>query len=155
MANPLKELPLKAYGIQLIQELPVGAPPKKVWDSLKNPSGWFVMDPDPARQPRHTLELWPGGRWFAEFKDGTSMLFGHVVYMEPEKLIRISGHGGLTHLPVTMVFIFELQPKDDGKTTLLRVGHRVHGMMDADVETRMTGAWKKLLGQLKEMAERA
>ena len=104
MANPLKMLKLKAQSVQFIQELPIAAAPKKVWTTLLNPSAWFVFDP--AHRAKHTLDLRPGGQWTSMHPDGNAALMGTVVYVEPGKLLRVSGPLGLTHLPVTSVIIF-------------------------------------------------
>jgi uncharacterized protein YndB with AHSA1/START domain len=154
MANPLKLLKLKITGFQFIQEVPIDAPPKKVWASLMNVGKWFGFEPDSATWPKTTLEAWPGGRWFTQSKDGTSALNAIVTRIEPEKLLRMAGPIGLTHLPVNNVFIFELQPKNNGKSTLLRLGQRTFGFVDADLKKRFNGGWKHQLGQLKKFAEK-
>jgi uncharacterized protein YndB with AHSA1/START domain len=151
MANPLKMLKLKAQSLQFIQELPIAATPKKVWTALLDPSAWFVFGP--AHQSKHTLDLRPGGQWTSVRPDGTASLLGTVVYIEPGKLLRVHGPLGLTHLPVTSVIIFELQPKQDGKATLLRVGTRMFGFMDLDRKKHMKDAWRKLMGNIKVLAE--
>ena len=151
MANPLKMLKLKVQSMQFIQELPIAAVPKKVWTTLLNPSEWFVFDP--AHRAKHTLDLRPGGQWTSVHPDGNAALMGTVVYVEPGKLLRVNGPLGLTHLPVTSVIIFELQPKQDGKATLLRVGTRMFGFMDLDRKKHMKDAWKRLMGNIKALAE--
>lgn len=153
MANPLKLLKLKPTGFQFIQELPIDATPKKVWASLLNVVKWFRFDDEPGMGSNQTLEAWPGGRWISESKDGTAALHGIVTHLEPNKLLRLSGPVGLTHLPVNNVFIFELQAKKDGKATLLRFGQRTFGFVDTDLKKRYAGGWKKLLPQLKSLAE--
>ncbi|MGA2440741.1 MAG: hypothetical protein ABSH08_07270 [Tepidisphaeraceae bacterium] len=60
----------------------------------------------------------------------------------------------MTHLPITTVLIFELQPKAGGKSTLLRLGQRSFGFIDADMKQRYAKIWKHLLPQLKELAEK-
>jgi uncharacterized protein YndB with AHSA1/START domain len=154
MANPLKLLKLKVTGFQFIQELPIDAPPKKVWAALLNVGKWFTMTPDGSPPPKNVLEAWPGGRWYSEAKDGTQSLNAIVTRIEPGKLLRLSGPIGLTHLPVNNVNIFELQPKNSGKTTLLRVGQRTFGFLDADVEEKYAGGWGQLLQILKKNAEK-
>ncbi|HEV8606816.1 MAG TPA: SRPBCC domain-containing protein [Tepidisphaeraceae bacterium] len=153
MANPLKLLKLKPTGFQLIQELPIDAPPKKVWQSLLNFDKWFGFEP-PAERSKSTFEPWPGGRWFTEARDGTTQLHMIVTRIEPEKLLRLSGPMGLSHLPVNNAFIFELQPKSGGKKTLLRFCQRTFGLLTSDIKKNFGGGWKKLLPQLKELAER-
>ena len=151
MANPLKMLKLKAQSTQSIQEVSIAATPKKVWSLLQDPSVWFFFDP--AHKSKHALDLKPGGLWTAVNPDGSAMLMGTVAYYEPGKILRVTGQLGLTHLPVSSVIIYELQSKDDGKATLLRVGTRMFGYMDLDVKKRYKGGWKGLLGNLKMVAE--
>lgn len=153
MANPLKLLKLKPTGFQFIQELPIDAPPKKVWASLLNIGKWFGFEPDRADWAKSTLEAWPGGRWFSETKDGEERLNAIVTLIEPGKLLRMSGPIGMSHMPVNSVYIFELQPRNDGKGTLLRFGQRTYGFLTPDVKKNFGGGWKKLLPQLKELAE--
>src|ERR1035437_1868293 len=141
-------LKLKPVSFQSIQEIPIAAPPKKVWKTVLNVGSWFRFGED--RGPKQTLEPWAGGRWVVKEANGTTGLFAIVTLIEPGKLLRLSGPIGLSHLPVSNAMIFELQPKKDGKATLLRLGHRAFGFMDADVKKRYSGAWKHLLGNLKE-----
>ena len=152
MANPLKMLKLKMQSAQFIQECPIAVAPKKVWSTLLKPSEWFVFDP--AHRAKHTLDLRPGGQWTSVHPDGNAALMGTVVYLEPGKLLRVTGPLGMSHLPVTSVIIFELQPTPDGKATLLRVGTRMFGLMDVDRKKHMKEAWKKLMGNIKALAER-
>jgi uncharacterized protein YndB with AHSA1/START domain len=153
MANPLKELDLSVQSFQLIQEIPIAAPPEKTWKTLTHPNAWFLRPDAPGM--KSTLELWPGGRWFTESPEGAVSLMAQVTLVEPGKLLRLSGPMGLSHLPIASVMIFELQPRDDGRTTLLRVGHRAIGFMDDDVKGRFGNGWKSLLGSLKTAAEKA
>ena len=151
-ANPLKMLKLKPVSYQFIQEIPIDAPPKKVWKTILNISKWFNFGPDD--QQKHTLEAWPGGRWFAEMSDGSQDLHGIVTRIEPNRLLRLSGPIGQSHVPVHNVAIFELQPKKDGKTTLLRLGHRSFGFNDAESSKRFAGGWGQLLPNIKKVAEK-
>lgn len=154
MANPLKLLKLKPRGFQFIQEVPIDAPPARVWQSLLNIAGWWRFAPDD--RPIVTLETWPGGRFFSERADNGDVvqsLHGLVTHIEPNKLLRIAGQMGLTHLPAMHALIWELQPRKGGDTTLLRFAQRTFGFMDADVKKRYQGGWKVLFPQLKALAE--
>ena len=153
MANPLKMLKLKATGIQFILEIPIEASPRIVWATILNTPAWFGFDDDRSRWPKQTFEAWPGGRWVMEHPGGPSYLFATITQVEPEKLLRLSGSMGMNHLPVSGAVIFELQPRKDGKTTLLRVGTRMFGYLDKDVKKRYQSGWKKLFAQLKSAAE--
>jgi uncharacterized protein YndB with AHSA1/START domain len=154
MANPLKMLKLKPQTVQSIQEIPIDAAPRKVWSLLIDANAWFQFSDAPGERSRQSLDLRPGGLWTAENPNGSAMLMGTVVYYEPGKLLRVAGQLGLTHLPVNSVVIFELQPKPDGKSTLLRVGTRMFGYMGADVKKGYKNGWKQLLARLKTLAEK-
>ena len=154
MANPRKLLKLKPHGFQFIQELPIDAPPARVWQSLLNIAGWWRFGPDD--RPNVTLEAWPGGRFFSERNDDGNVvqsLHGLVTHIEPNRLLRIGGQMGLSHLPVMHALIWELQPRKGGDATLLRFAQRTFGFMDADVKKRYQGGWKILFPQLKALAE--
>jgi hypothetical protein len=154
MANPLKMLELQPTGFQFIEELPIQASPKTVWSSLLRVGDWFRFDPDPKKASKHTFEATAGSRWTATSWEGNTVFHGTVAYVEPGKLLRIVGQIGATHLPVTTVVIFELQPQDGDKATLLRLGQRSFGLIDADMKMRANNMWKRLLPQLKELSEK-
>jgi uncharacterized protein YndB with AHSA1/START domain len=154
MANPLELLSLKANGFQFIHEVAINASPKKTWSALGDIGNWFGMDPDRSKWAKHKLDFKVGAQWTVEFPSGGSALFGTVTYLEPGKLIRVYGQFGLTHLPVTNVVIFELQERDGGKSTLLRICFRSSGFMTDDVENRLSGVWSKLLPNIKTLAEK-
>jgi uncharacterized protein YndB with AHSA1/START domain len=154
MANPLKLLELQPTGFQFIEDLPIQASPETVWSSLLKVEKWFRFDPDPKKASKHTFEAAAGSRWVSTTWEGNTVFHGTVTYVEPGKLLRLEGQIGATHLPVTSVVIFELQPQDGGKTTLLRLGQRTFGLIDAELKTRANNMWKRLLPQLKELAEK-
>ena len=59
-----------------------------------------------------------------------------------------------SRLPVNNALIWELQPKNNGKTTLLRFCHRCFGFLTPDVKKNFAGGWKQLWPQLKALAEK-
>jgi len=154
MANPLKMLKLKPIGFQFITECPINASPKKVWSSLINVEKWFRFNPDPKKASKQTLQPTAGGRWLSKTWEGNSIFMATVTYVEPGKLLRLVGQFGSTHLPISTVLIFELQPQAGGKSTLLRLGQRSIGFIEADMKKRYQGIWDRLLPQLKELAEK-
>lgn len=154
MPQPLKMLKLKPTHFQFIQELKIDAPPKRVWQTILNVDGWFGFTSGDTKSKR-TLEPWVGGRFFAEdASDGSSSLYMVVTYIQPEKLLRLAGPMGMSHVPTNNVFIFELQPEKDGKATLLRFCQRTFGYLTEDVGKNYQGGWKQLFGQLKTLAEK-
>ena len=155
MANALKLLKLKPTGFQLLQEVPIDAPPARVWKAILDADSWFKMDWERAAGVELTLEPRVGGRFMSERRDGSeSRFFGTVAHLEPQKLLRIIGPMGMTHLPVTSSMIWELGPKKGGKATMLRFCHRAYGMMTPDAKKQYSHGWKLFLAQLKTLAEK-
>lgn len=151
MANRLQKLPLKMDGFQFLEELHVDAAPAKVWKSLMQPGKWFRFGPVvPGRKMMFEPKV--GGLWWVESPE-VHMLHAVVTYIEPGKLLRLSGPLGMTHLPVSSVFIFELEAAGDG--TLLRFCQRTFGYITSDRKKSMSSGWGKLLPQLKRLAEGA
>jgi uncharacterized protein YndB with AHSA1/START domain len=152
MANPLKLLKLKPTGFQFIQEVPISAPPAKVWKTLLNSKSWFHF-PN-GRDDGATIEPHLGGRFSSISRDGKiADLHGIVTHIEPQKLLRIQGAMGASHLPVITAMIFELQPKKGAKGTLLRFGQRTFGYLTSDLQKNYQGGWTQLFKQLKDVAE--
>src|SRR5437016_3781181 len=77
MANPLKLLKLKATGFQFIQEIPIDAPPAKVWKALLDVSGWFYFSE--ADWAPTKLEPRIGGLFTSQNKDGSIRRFNGIV----------------------------------------------------------------------------
>src|SRR4051812_8292249 len=88
VANPLKMLKLKVDGFQFIEEMPIAAPPKKVWKVLLDVKKWSYFEGAPDMT--QALEPWPGGRWTWK-GPGVDGLFAIVTQVEPEKLLRLTG----------------------------------------------------------------
>jgi uncharacterized protein YndB with AHSA1/START domain len=150
-ANPLKLLKLKPTGFQFIQQVKIDATPARVWKILIDMPGWFRFDPA-IKKKIGKCEPWVGGRFYGTYPDGSSMLHAIITRIDPERLLRMSGPMGLSHLPVTNAFIFELSPQGKGGT-LLRLCQRTFGFLDADVKKRYAEGWKYLLPQMKALAE--
>lgn len=154
MANPLKMLKLKARGFQFIHELPIDAPPAAVWKALLDVNTWFRFKELPDHPPM-TLDPRVGGVFKAETKDGAfAMLHGVVAHVEREKLLRINGPMGMSHLPVMNAMIWELQPQKNGRATKLRFCQRAFGYMTADIQKNFQHGWNQLWPQLKALAEK-
>src|SRR4051812_46856569 len=150
MANPLKMLKLKPTFIQIMQEVPIDAPPAKVWRTLMS-GAWFG---DPAR-PSGKIEPKIGGLFTMGRKEGSeARLFGFVLHPGPNKLLRVFGPGPMSHLPATCTLIWELQPEKNGKATLLRFVERGYGAMTPDIKKSHTQGWKEMFATLKGMAEK-
>ena len=155
MANPLKLLKLKPVSFQFIEEIPIAAPPAAVWKALLDVGGWFRFD-DVPNFPAMKLDPRVGGLLTSSNGDGTVQMFSGIVgHIEREKLLRINGPMGMTHLPMMNAMIWELRPSGDGKTTTLRFCQRAFGYGTADLKKNFRGGWKQLWPQLKALAEQS
>ena len=155
MANPLKMLKLKPTGFQFMHEVPIDAPPSAVWKALLDVGAWFRFDDSPEF-PKMKLDPRIGGLLTSSNPDGSVQWYsGMVGHIEREKLLRINGPMGMTHLPVMNTMIWELVPQKGGKATKLRFCQRTFGYITADIKKNFQGGWKQLWPQLKELAEGA
>jgi len=155
MANPLKLLKLKPVSFQFIEEIPIAAPPAAVWKALLDVGAWFRFD-DVPNFPAMKLDPRVGGMLTSATADGSVQMFSGIVgHIEREKLLRITGPMGMTHLPMMNAMIWELQPSADGKSTTLRFCQRAFGYGTADLKKNFRGGWKQLWPQLKALAEQS
>ena len=153
MANPLKLLKLKPDGFQFIHEIKIDAPPAKVWKALLDIGTWFRFDQVPDL-PQMKLDPRIGGLLTQASRDGSLQMYnGMVTYIERDKLLRINGPMGASHLPLMSAMIWELNPRDGGKGTTMRFCHRAFGYITADLKKNYQGGWKQLWPQLKALAE--
>ena len=149
MANPLKLLKLKPTNFQILQEIPVKAPPAKVWKTLLA-CKWFEFEPG---RTDCSLEAKIGGRFMMAHRDGSvERLFGFVSHLEPNKLLRIYGPGVMSHLPTSTALIWEVQPAKSG--SVLRFCQRSYGAMTSDAKKSQEKGWKFMHGNLKKLAEK-
>ena len=154
MANPLKMLKLKPTTIQIIQEVPIDAPPAKVWRAVLDAKAWIgaaMMNPKAVKS---TVEPKVGGRFTYERGDGSEQrLLGFISHVEPNKLLRVYGPGVMSHLPCACTMIWELQPAKGGKATVLRFCERSYGSLPPGTAKSHQGGWKMVLAKLKKAAE--
>ena len=152
MANRIKLLKLKQRGFQFVQNISIAAPPAKAWAALLDMQGWFQFAD--GHTAKITFDPRLGGLFATESRDGSvTMLHGVVAHLEPNRVLRINGPMGVTHLPINNVMIWELYPQAGGKRTLLRFCQRTFGFLTDDIEKNFRGGWSKLLPQLKALAE--
>lgn len=131
------------------QEVLINAPREKVFDALCDVSGWW----------RHTFKEGPaemvfepvvGGRFMQTWGDDEGALFGTVVHINRPEMIRMSGQLG-TNLPASNLYQYELEEKDGG--TLLKLTHRVAGMINTDYHDNYIAGWGLLWESLRAFVE--
>jgi hypothetical protein len=85
-----------AVGVEIEAEIEIAAPLEAVWHGLVNEIGewWdhtFTDDPYGV-----FLEPTIGGRFYEQFDEsGAGALYAHVTYLEPMKMLRMSGPMGM------------------------------------------------------------
>lgn len=108
-----------AGGFTVKQSVTVAAPAPKAWSALIEPRGWWdkghTWSGDAANL---SIEPAAGGCFCEKLPGGGGVRHMTVVYVEPNKLLRLSGGlGPLQDLAVTAVMTFKLT-EAQGKTTL-------------------------------------
>src|SRR6185503_15787557 len=125
----------------------------KVWKAVLDVGTRFRFENVPDFQ-QMKLDPRIGGWLTSSNGDGSVQMYsGMVAHIEREKLLRINGPMGSTHLPAMTAMIWELQPRNSGKATTLRFCHRTFGYITADLKKNYQSGWKQLWPQLKTLAE--
>jgi uncharacterized protein YndB with AHSA1/START domain len=141
--------------MEIEQEVTIQAPPERVFDALTNEVGaWWTHSFDDA--PRAILmEPRVGGRFHEVWGDEEGALYATVTSLRRPSQLRLAGPFGMRR-PVQAVIAFDLEPRDDGRATLLRLSHRAIGDLDEETHQQYDTGWRALLGtSLKSHVEGA
>jgi uncharacterized protein YndB with AHSA1/START domain len=132
------------------QEVLIEAPRARVWAALMDPESWWKhrFDGPPCRL---VLEARPGGRFYQAWPGEEGAVFGHVTFLKSPEVIRLSGPLGMT-TPVSSVYEWRLE--DLGEATMLKLSHRVVGLLDEEYAQNHEQGWRVLWEGLKALAER-
>jgi uncharacterized protein YndB with AHSA1/START domain len=139
----------QAYEIEA--EIRIDARPAVVWRALTDEVGkwWphtFVDEPVAIR-----LEPTIGGRFYEQFDDtGAGALYATVTYVQPERVLRISGPMGMSGAAV-YVKTYRLEPVDGG--TVVRTTAATLGAVTADTRENYRSGGDEVLRSLKTFAE--
>jgi len=133
---------------RLEMEIPIEAPPQRVWQALVDETGsWWRRDfyalTDPAG---FKIEARAGGRGYEYAADGSELLWFTVVNVRPPRVLETVGHltpdfGG----PATMILQLRLEPSASG--TVLGLSHSIVGGISDDLAANMREGWQLLFGE--------
>lgn len=133
------------------QEVIVNAPRERVFAALTREIGkWWCHRCGDAGSV-HSLEAAAGGRFVESWGKG-SVLWGVVTRLEAPTVLRLSGPLGM-HTPVSSVYQYTLEEIDSGRSTLLKLSHRVNGEIDTYWKDAHERGWKALWVTLKAWVE--
>lgn len=149
MPNHSGEFELGSFRVE--QEVVVHAPRERVFSALTGEIGkWWCHRCGDAGSVL-SLEAEAGGRFMETWAKG-SVLWGVVTRLEAPAVLRLSGPLGM-HTPVSSVYQFTLDVHDSGRSTLLKLSHRVNGEIDTYWHDAHERGWKELWVTLKQWVE--
>jgi hypothetical protein len=121
----------RAYEIQL--EVPIDL----AWQRMVHEvDGWW---PHTYKEGSTVLiEAFPGGRWWERFADGVNgSLWGHVVYIEPPRILKVVGQFALPGVS-NSAGVWRMEENEQG--TLLKVSGEMLGAFDLEtLKSRKSG----------------
>jgi len=90
-------------------------PPTAIWQRLQNPGSWWHPDHTYSGDSRNmSVELQAGGVWREDW-DGKSVLHGTVLYLEPQKVLRLNApFGPLQQMGVTTIWTINISAEGSG-----------------------------------------
>jgi uncharacterized protein YndB with AHSA1/START domain len=136
--------------VRIEEEVVIAAAPAKVFAALTEDVGlWFWRGPK-GTDPEAVLEAQAGGRFYREWGEGNTELYGVVGLIKRDRQLRLIGSIGVAHA-ISSVADFVLE--EDGEATRVRLTHRISGeVVDAEVADFAEG-WRDELASLKRFVE--
>jgi len=134
----------------------VKAPPAELWRAVTQLPRWWSNDHTYSGQASNmSLDAQAGGCWCERWGDGNSVVHGHVVLVQPGRVLRVFANlGPLQELPVNGVLTFAIAMQES--KTIVRMTYRVSGPPDAGME-KLAPLVDQVMGQqfkrLKSFAE--
>lgn len=134
----------------------VQATPADTWTAITRlPQWWTDSHTWSGKAANMSLDLAAGGCWCERWGAGDSVMHGHVVLVQPGRMIRLNANlGPLQDLAVSGVLTLATAAQD-GKT-VLRLTYRVSGNEAAGLD-RLAPIVDRVMGEqfrrLKRMAE--
>lgn len=142
----------------LDSSITIAAPQAKVWETLRNPQGWWNPEHSYSGKAANLYLDAQATGCFCERLDGKgSIEHAHVVYVQPGRMMRLTGGlGPLQAEAVSATLTFRLDP--DGTGTKVTMQYVVGGFMRRGGEALAPVVDRVLadqLGRLKAAAEAA
>lgn len=109
----------------------------QITDEMRYPDG---------RSMNHTLERWPGGRWYRNLGDDNGHFWGTVQSIKAPELLEITGPMFMSY-PVNNYLVFKLSEEDGVTHVSLR--HRALGLLDPEHAKGVRMGWGEMLDSIK------
>lgn len=139
-----------ARTVHIEEQIEVGASREKVFEALTEHTGlWFWRGPKGA-DPAAVLEAHAGGRFYRDWGEGNTELYGFVGLIKQNAHLRLLGSIGVAHA-ITSVADFVLE--GEGDMTTVKLTHRISGEVLDDEVADFAEGWKDELSSLKRFAE--
>jgi uncharacterized protein YndB with AHSA1/START domain len=137
------------------REIILDATVSKVWEALTNPdyTHRYMFDCDAISDwKKGSPIIWKG------YKDGKIYVKGHIVDVDPEKLLRFTTFGADSKLPDIpsnySTVTYTLNPEADGKTKLIMTDGDFAKIADGEARYKdSVGGWDMVLPKLKMVIE--
>lgn len=141
-----------AVAVEFEAQVAVAADVSAVWRALTDEIGNWWSHSFTDHPYAIVLEPRIGGRFYEQFDEsGAGALYATVTYLEPHRILRISGPMGM---PGARQYVktYRLEAADGG--TVVRTTASILGDLDPDMLERYRTGGESLLARLKEYAER-
>jgi uncharacterized protein YndB with AHSA1/START domain len=119
----------------------------RVWDALtRGVNHWWPHRTLATDRPwinTVSLEARQGGQFKERWSDGEGALWGTVVQIENQKLLRLNGSLGMLMSPVVSCYSYELRDMENG--TLVSLTHDCFGMLEDGWAERYHAGWLEVL----------
>lgn len=136
--------------------LKIAAPPERVWATLIAINRWWSKDHSYSGDAANfTLDPRAGGCWCEKLPGGGSVEHQRVIFVQPGKLLRLSGAlGPMQAFAVNGVISYELRP--EGAGTVITVTSRTGGVFPGGfirIATMADDVLAEQVARLKAVAE--
>jgi len=135
--------------LEILASVEIEADPATVWTSLIDDVGaWWPHSF--SDDPKISLEPWVGGRFLEEFGEGGGALYAVVTYLEPGKVLRVSGAMGM---PGARQYVKTYRLEPNGTGTTVSTEASMLGDIDPDRRESYRSGGVELLAALKRFVE--
>jgi uncharacterized protein YndB with AHSA1/START domain len=132
-------------------EVHVAASPETVWEAMTTGIGEWWPHSFVDHPFRVALEPTIGGRFYEQFDEsGAGALFAHVIYLEPRKVLRITGPMGLRG-SATYTKTYRLEASRGGTT--VRTSASILGAITQETADSYRTGGQQVLDSLKRHVE--
>lgn len=147
----MQQLTTSSFHIE--QEAAIDAPRDRVFRAITQEIGMWWCHHLSKGKSNLRLEPKVGGRFYETFGDGDEgALWGTVTFLKAPEILRLTGPLGMTG-PVNSYYEYTLLEANAGAGTILRLSHRVIGVLDPKWPQAHEDGWRMLWEHLKSWVE--